>query len=82
MIWFLNKVIETIRKAHQKTGEAKIQLIDDFSEDINVLADKVDKEHKKESFRRIYSHILGNQFNLANHGNKLMKVKAFQNPNI
>ena len=46
------KVIETMRKVHAQPHQTKVQVVDDFSEDINVLAEKVAHEHQKEAFRK------------------------------
>ena len=50
-------IIQTIKKSQEKPTLSKVQYVDDFSEDIDSLADKVDKEHKKESIRK-YQNII------------------------
>lgn len=47
------KVLETMQRVQAQPTQGKVQYIDDFTEDINVLADKLDQEQQKESFRKI-----------------------------
>jgi hypothetical protein len=60
-----------MQKVHEEPSQQKIQMVDDFSEDINVLTDRIEKEHQKEAFRKDWIHHLGKQFNVANNLNNL-----------
>jgi hypothetical protein len=45
------QVLETMQRVQTQPSQGKVQYIDDFTEDINVLAEKLDHDHQKESFR-------------------------------
>lgn len=47
------KVLETMQRVQSQPTQGKVQYIDDFTEDINVLAEKLDQEQQKESFRKL-----------------------------
>ena len=51
-------VIQTIKKSQAQPTQSKIQYVDDFTEDINTLAEKVENEHKKESQSKYFSFFL------------------------
>ncbi|CAI2387480.1 unnamed protein product [Moneuplotes crassus] len=65
------RVLETMQRAQSQPKQAKIQMVDDFSEDIEVLADKLEKEQQKESLR--------NQFKIPNQHSTAMK--SYEEPN-
>ena len=56
-------------KVQKQPVETKVTFIDDFSEDIHSLAEKVEKEGQKEAFSMVlgFNIVLGRQFNVTHN---------------
>ena len=54
------RIIQTIKKSQAQPSQVKVQYVDDFAEDINSLAQKIDLEHQKESFSKFFFFFIFN----------------------